>query len=315
MHEFNPEIKSATAFAPATCANVAVGFDLLGFPIATLGDQVTLTHTEHPGIYIESIESASTLPLDPDKNIASAVIKKFCHAHQLPMHFTLTLKKGIPIGSGMGGSAASAVAALVALNSLLKKPAPLESLAKTAIEGEAMVSGSPHADNVVPCLYGGMTLTRSMDPLHVIQLPIPNLYAVIVHPQLRVDTRDARAVLPAAFPLKIYIQQSANLASFISALYQEDFTLLKTCLTDVLIEPKRSPLIKGFDRVKKSALEHGALGASLSGSGPSVFALAKDALDAKAIQQTMIDAFSAESVKSKGWICKISKKGAAPCNT
>ena len=315
MLEFNPTITSISAFAPATCANVAVGFDLLGFPIATVGDRVTLTRCERPGIHIQSIASEEPLPLDPDKNIASAVIKKFCQQHQLPLNFTLTLKKGIPIGSGMGGSAASAVAALVALNGFLKNPAPLESLAKTAIEGEALVSGSPHADNVVPCLYGGMTLTCRTEPLRVIQLPIPSVYCVLVHPALRVDTREARTVLPNAFPLKTYVRQSAHLAGFIAALYQEDLELLKSCLADVLIEPQRSRLVPGFDRVKQAALKQGALGASLSGSGPSVFALVKEKSDAQAIQQAMMDAFSQETIKSQGWICPISATGATLCDT
>lgn len=315
MLEFNAAIKTVRAFAPATCANVAVGFDLLGFPIAAVGDEVILTRTEKPGIQIAAIESKQELPMDVDKNVASAVIKKFCQRHQLPMHFALTLKKGIPIGSGMGGSAASAVAALVALNGFLKNPVSLQTLAYTAIEGEEMVSGSKHGDNVVPCLLGGMTLTRHIDPLDVIQLPIPNVQCVLVHPELRVDTRDARAVLPQEFPLKTFTQQSANLAGFIAALYQNNIALLQACLVDVLIEPKRAKLVKGFSQVKQAALKTGALGASLSGSGPTVFAFAKTESDAGAILTAMQAAFHAEGVASEAWSCPISPKGAFICNT
>jgi homoserine kinase len=315
MLEFNPDVTATTAFAPATCANVAVGFDVLGFPLKGVGDRVTLTRTDEPGIRVELYAPDTDIPLDPDKNIASAVIQNFCKQHGLPVHFILILHKGIPIGSGMGGSAASAVAALVALNGFLKIPASLAQLAEVAIEGEGMVSGSKHADNVVPCLYGGMTLTHSMDPLRVVQLPTPNVFCVLVHPQLRVDTADARAALPDSFPLKAYVQQSANLAGFIAALYEDDVALLAASLSDVLIEPARGALVKGFDAVKQAALEAGALGASFSGSGPSMFAFAKNEAEAAVIQQAMQGAFLDEGVQSQAWVCPVSKQGAALCDT
>ena len=310
MMEINEEIKSFAAFAPATCANVADGFDCLGFAVGSIGDEVILTRNKRDGLVIEAIESEDELPLAVDKNIATAVIKKFCHDHRLPCHFRLRLHKGIPLSSGMGGSAASAVAALIALNAFLKEPVNKATLASYAIRGEGLVSGSQHADNVVPCLYGGLTLTRSIEPIDVLQLPLINLFTVLVHPKLRVDTKDARAILPMELPLKTYVQQSANLASFIVALYESNMELMNQCLQDVLIEPRRSKLVKGFPEVKRAALEAGALGASLSGSGPSIFAFAKTERQANAIKEAIIKAFAGENVASQGWVGKISNEGA-----
>lgn len=308
--KFKSNIKSITAFAPATCANVAVGFDILGFSLDCVGDEVVLTLNNQDGLVIENIIANEALPYEIEKNVVSWVINKFCQQHQLPCNFKLTIKKGIPLGSGMGGSAASAVAALTALNGFLDEPVDLEILAYYAIDAEGLVSGSPHADNVVPCLYGGMTLTKSMKPLELIQLPLLELYCVLVHPNIRVDTKDARAILPDDFPLAAYVKQSANLASFISALYENRIELIKGSLQDMLIEPYRSKLIKGFAAVKNAALNANALGVSLSGSGPSVFALAKSIEDAKKIKAEMITAFAKEGVESSAWINQLNNNAA-----
>lgn len=315
MLEYKPHIKSVTAFAPATCANVAVGFDLLGFPLENIGDTVTLTIHEKEEMRVEVSGPMQSLPLSPDKNIASSVVKNFCHDYHLTSHFTVSIKKGIPIGSGMGGSAASAVAALVALNAFLKQPVSIDTLASYTIEGEAMVSGSKHGDNVVPCLLGGLTLTQQIDPLKVIQLPVPNIFCVLVHPNLRIDTRMARAILPSSWELNLFVKQSANLASFIAALYQNDITLLQDCLQDVLIEPIRSKLVNGFDNVKQAALSQGALGASLSGSGPSIFALCETKATANLVRQAMLDSFNVENIEAQGWVSRISTKAASVIST
>ena len=314
MFEFNNKIVSVTAQAPATCANVAVGFDLLGFPITALHDVITLTRNSGTNIVLENIESNDKLPLDVDKNVASAVIKNFCQAHDLPFNFNITLKKGIPLGSGLGGSAASAVAAMLALNAFLIKPMDNAELASYAIFGEEIACGSRHADNVVPCLYGGMTLTRSVDPLEVIALPVPDVFCVVVHPKIRLDTRNSRGVLPNELPLKTYVKQSANLASFIAALYENNLELMAKCLEDVLIEPLRAKLVPGFDSVKQAAIGAGALGASLSGSGPSVFAFASNEQAAEKVQAAMMKAFLDENIQCEGWLCKISQTGAAITN-
>jgi len=315
MLTLNNKITSTTAFAPATCANVAVGFDLLGFPMNVIGDEITLTRYDGADIIIENIEANEKLPYDCEKNVASAVIKKFCQEHKLAMNFSLHIRKGIPLGSGMGGSAASAVAALIALNGFLSQPVERAELVSYALYGEEIACGNQHGDNVVPCLYGGMTLIRSLDPLDVIQLPIPNLFYILVHPNLRLDSREARPILPKELPLTTYVNQSANLASFIVALYENRMDLIKKCLQDVLVEPLRSKLVPGFTQVKKAALAAGALGSSLSGSGPSVFAFASTERMALKIKTDMMKAFMNKNIESNGWVNRISNTGAALIKT
>ncbi len=315
MLKINDKITSATAFAPATCANVAVGFDLLGFAVNVIGDEIILTRNDGSDIIIEQIESNEILPSNPDENVASAVIKRFCQEHKLPMNFSLHIRKGIPLGSGMGGSAASAVAAMVALNAFLSQPVDRAQLATYAIYGEEIACGHKHGDNVVSCLYGGMTLTRSLEPLDVIQLPVPDLFCILVHPKLRLDTQESRAILPNKLPLTTYVSQSANLASFIVALYENRQDLIKKCLHDVLVEPWRSRLVPGFIQVKNAALAAGALGSSLSGSGPSIFAFAPTEAIAKKVKIKMIEAFMNKNIESNGWVSRISDTGATLIKT
>lgn len=299
-----------SAFAPATCANVAVGFDLLGFAIENVGDVVTLTRRDDSHIMIEKIESADELPLDPDKNTASAVVKYFCQDLNIKTGFSIHIKKGLALGCGMGGSAASSVAALIAVNGFLEKPLSKKELIKYALHGEKVAVGSAHSDNVIPCLYGGITLTQSLDPIRVLELPIPDIHVVIVHPHMRLDTKDSRSVLPQSILLTEHIQQSAYLAGFITALYQNDLNLLQASLHDCIVEPKRAKLIPGFSQVKKAALENGAFGASISGSGPSVFAFAPNKDKALNIATAMQAAFAAVNLQSDQYVSLISKQGA-----
>lgn len=307
---FNTINKTVTAFAPATCGNVAVGFDILGFAIEGVGDEVTLTKTASGGLVIENIDSKDDLPLEVEKNVATAVIKKFCDDHELDCNFNVIIKKGLSLGSGMGGSAASSVAALVALTGFLDSLVEDKLLAEYAIWGEGLVSGTPHGDNVAPCLYGGLTLLRSLSPVDIIRLPTGALFSVVIHPDLRVDTKEARAILPKELPLERYSEQSAHLASFIVALFKDQTSLIAQSLKDVLVEPYRASLVQGFMAVKEAALTAGALGSSLSGSGPSVFALAENKTDAEKIQKSMIAAFAAEGVKSQGWVSPLACTGA-----
>ncbi len=299
-----------SAFAPATCANVAVGFDLLGFALENVGDIVTLTRRDDHQIIIEAIESNEELPLDPDKNTASAVVKYFCQDLNINAGFSITIKKGLALGCGMGGSAASSVAALIAVHGFLEKPLNKEQLIKYALHGEKVAVGSAHSDNVVPCLYGGLTLTQSLSPIRILELPIPDICAVIVHPHMRLDTKVSRRVLPQSILLIDHIQQSAYLAGFISALYQKDLSLLAASLHDSIVEPKRAALIPGFNQVKQAALAHGALGASLSGSGPSIFAFAKNKDEAIKIGAAMQQAFSENNLSSDIYVSPISPIGA-----
>ena len=310
MNSINTNIHSVTAFAPATCANVAVGFDILGFALESVGDYVTLNCRDDNKIIIESIHSDENLPLDADKNTASFVIQKLCQDLKLDIGFSIKIKKGIPLSSGMGGSAASAVAALVACNAFLTTPLSSEQLAQYALLGEELASGQQHADNIVPCIFGGLTLTHSLNPIEVVQLPIPDVYCVLTHPHLHISTEQARKILKSELPLKDYVKQSANLAAFISALYSNNISLLQKSLTDVLIEPQRAQFVPGFYKMKQAVLEAGALGVSFSGSGPSIFAFAKDNSCAVEISKVMREQLKNENIDSDCWISRISKNAA-----
>ena len=303
-------IKSVTAFAPASCGNVAVGFDILGFAIAKLGDEITLIRRDDREILIENLNSQYPIPTDNENNTASVALMQLIKDLKLKTGFTMQIKKGIPSGSGLGSSAASAVAAVVALNGFLVTPLLKDKLVHYALLGEQLASGQKHPDNVVPSLYGGLVLTRQMEPLDSIQLPIPNCLSVFILPDLSIHTKNARAMLSDQVALKDHVHQSANLAAFISALYQNDLNLLSRSLQDNLIEPQRAKLIPGFHQVKTAALAAGALGMSLSGSGPTLFALAKTRDEAESVRHAMLETFSKTQIKAKSWILPFNVKGA-----
>ena len=305
----NPHMHSATAFAPATCANVAIGFDILGFALEDVGDYVRLTRRQDNKIIIESINSLphETLPLNVQENTASAVLQKLCQELDLDVGFSIHIQKGIPLSSGMGGSAASAVAALTAFNAFLNTPLSREELAHHALFGEQVASGQQHADNVVPCIFGGLTLIHSLNPIKVVQLPVPELCCVLVHPHLYVSTLQARKILKEQLPLKDYVKQSANLAAFISALYEKNFSLMQAALNDVLIEPQRAQFVPGFYEIKAAAMNAGALGVSFSGSGPSIFALAREKQDAERIKSALSEQLAKQKIAADYWISQISK--------
>lgn len=315
MITINSNIHSVTAFAPATCANVAVGYDILGFALEEIGDSVTLTRREDDKIIVESVHANENLPLDPDKNTASVVIRDLCQKLHLKVGFSISIQKGIPLSSGLGGSAASAVAALVACNAFFNTPLSNHELASYALLGEEVASGQQHADNVVPCIFGGLALIRSHHPIEIIQLPIPDIYCVIIHPHLRVSTKKARKILKSKLPLKDYIKQSANLATFIAALYQKNISLLQTSLTDILIEPQRAKFVPGFFNIKEAALQAGALGMSFSGSGPSLFAWVKHKHETEVVSIAMREQLLNENIASDYWISTISKKAAHVTHT
>lgn len=310
MVAIKPHIHSVTAFAPATCANVAVGFDILGFALENVGDSVTLTRRDDNKIIIESIHSDEPLPSDTDKNTASIVIKRLCQELKLEVGFSIQLQKGIPLCSGMGGSAASAVAALIACNAFLDPPLSQYELAHYALFGEELASGQPHADNIVPCIFGGLTLIHSFDPIEIIQLPVPNIHCALIHPHLFVSTKQARKILKQELLLHDYIKQSANLSAFIAALYTNDLLLVRKSLIDVLIEPQRAQFVPGFYKMKNTALELGALGMSFSGSGPSIFAWATQKEEAQSICIAISDQLKQEKIESDYWISSISKVAA-----
>jgi homoserine kinase len=310
-------INIATAFAPATVANVAVGFDILGFPVDGVGDTVTVERAwpeagTPPSVSIISIRGVvRDLPLDASRNTAGLVLQQLIQKLNLPFGFRLSIEKGIPLSSGMGGSAASSSAALVAANALLERPLDLESLLGFALAGEELASGSAHGDNVAPCLYGGLTILRSADPVDVVRVPLQvPLYVALVHPHRELDTRTSRGALPAELPLKDYVAQSSRLAAFMVACCTGDFALMSRSLEDVLVEPRRARLIPAFGAVKHAALRAGALGCSISGSGPSVFALCRTKADAAKAGAAMGAAWGAAGVDSDVWISALSQEGA-----
>jgi homoserine kinase len=311
-------MKSATAFAPATVANVAVGFDILGFALESVGDAVTVSTTDNQTISIKEIvnETGSAgqldIPLDPAKNAATVGLIKLREDLRLNFGLEVVLRKGISLGSGMGGSAASAVAAVVAANSLLDPQLPKETLFKYALLGERAVTGAAHPDNVAPCLFGGMTLVLAADPFRYVSLPVPKeIFTVVVHPQIRVDTRSARTILAPNVALADHVRQSANLGGFISGCFLNDLKLIEQSFDDFLIEPQRASLIPGFSQVKAAATEQGAIGVSISGSGPSVFAWAPSREIALRVRGAMIEAFRGHGLSGMdSWISAVNPQGA-----
>lgn len=264
-----------TLFCPATVANLSCGFDVLGLCLEGIGDEMIIRKSPKKGFRITRITGAD-LPLETEKNVAGVAGMALLKTLDLEFGFEMEIHKKIKAGSGIGSSSASAAGAVVGINELLGKPFSRKELIPFAMEGEFLASGGYHADNVAPALLGGITLIKGYEPLEVLSLPVPEeLFVVIIHPQIEVKTADARAVLPKELPLKTAITQWGNLSGFVHALHTNDYDLMGRCLIDVVAEPYRKALIPGFEEVQKMALEHGALGCGISGSGPSIFILFK----------------------------------------
>jgi homoserine kinase len=279
---------SATAFAPATVSNVACGFDVLGFALDAPGDEVT-AHLIDAGVRIESIDGdAGRLPRDAARNTAGVAALALLTKLGERRGVALSISKGLPLSSGLGGSAASAVAAVVAVDALLGANTPKDTLLACALEGERLGAGSAHADNIAPCICGGFVLVRRASPPDVVRLPIPpGLTAVVVHPDLEIETARARTLLGTSVPLADAIKQWANLGAFVHALHQGDFALISRSLEDSIAEPRRASLVPGLALIKRAALDAGALGSSLSGSGPSLFALCHGLDTAQRVAEAM----------------------------
>jgi homoserine kinase len=302
---------SATAFAPASVGNVGVGFDILGHSVAALGDRVRAIRRAEPGVAIRSITGViETLPLEAEKNTAGMSVLALCRELELPFGFELEIVKGIPLGSGLGGSAASAVAGVVAAAALVDEPLHKTELLKFAMQGEAVASGSVHVDNIAPSLYGGLVLTVGIDNPFVKQIPVPeSIRCVLVHPHMVLPTREARAILSKTVPLADVIWQQANLAGFLAGCFSNDIALIRESLLDVVIEPQRQVLIPGFAAVKQAALAAGALGGSISGAGPTVFAWVDEA-DAERVKAAMVQAFAQHGLATDAWTSAIDRAGA-----
>lgn len=303
-------MNSASAFAPASIGNVAVGFDILGQSIAGIGDRATVRRIDEPLVRIDAIRGCvQDLPTEPSLNTAGRALIALREALELPFGFSIELDKGIALGSGMGGSAASCVAALIGANALLDDPLAVESLYPFALEGEAVSSGSRHGDNVGPILLGGLVLAARG---RLLRIQVPEAWhCVVVHPDAVLETRRAREVLQAPFRLAEFVEQSAGLALVLSGCHRSDAGLVRAGLADVLVEPRRAPLIAGFHAVKQAALDHDAMGASISGAGPSVFAWFEDRTGAEAAAPAMRAAFERAGLASQSHVTPVNGPAAS----
>lgn len=310
--EYENGSHETTAFAPASMGNVAVGYDVLGSALGQMGDRVTVRRLSEPVVRIGSITGrVSDLPTDPYENTATAALLSLQEACARSVGFEVSIEKGIPLGSGLGGSAASAVGAVVAAAAGLPGEWTKEDLLPHALAGEAVASGDLHPDNVAPCLFGGLVLTREMDPPDVVSIPVPSaIRCVLVRPEQIVPTREARACLPASVPLSDFVRQTAHLGAFIAGCYRDDLALIGRALRDLIVEPHRAALVPGFRDVQDAAMEAGALGCSLSGAGPTVFAWCAGDGDAETVRDTMVDTFVDHDVSVDAWISTIPQNGA-----
>jgi len=295
--------RRAEAFSPAGVGNIGVGFDLLGHTIDGPGDRVLVHRVDRPGVRILAIpgdvEGTGTLPLEGSRNTAGRALESLLAATGACHGFDIELRKGIALGSGLGGSAASAVAAVMAGNALLDTPLPREALYPHALAGEAVATDSVQGDNVGPMLVGGVALAT---PDRLLRLEAPPLWSAVVHPHFVLETRRARAVLAEPYPLPDLVRHGTHLALFLTGLARNDLELVAAGLRDVLVEPRRAALVPGFAQVKTAAMDHGALGASLSGAGPSVFGWFATRKAATRALDSMRDAFATAGLDSEGWV-------------
>jgi len=307
----NPDM--IAAFAPATVSNVAAGFDVLGFALDEPGDLVIAAPADGPGVTIVDIlGDGGRLPREAARNTAGAAVIRLLDRLQTTRGIALTIHKGLPLESGIGSSGASAVAAVVAANELLGRPVGADVLLSCAMAGEQAGCGAAHPDNVAPALLGGFVLARQVDPPDVVRLPVPEgLACALLHPRFAVHTGTARALLGDTLPLTTAVRQWANLGALVAALFTSDRALLSRALVDVVAEPKRAGLVPGFYAVKQAALDAGALGCSLSGSGPSMFALAPSMETAAAAGEAMQRVFAAHAdVGSDLFVSPVGRAGA-----
>ncbi len=279
-------MKQVTVLSPATVANIVCGFDVLGLALNAPSDKLVMRLLDKREIRIIN-KDRFNLPTEPEKNVFGGALLAMMKEVKEEIGFEIESTKMIMPGSGIGSSAASAAGAVVAANHLLGNRFTNQELVQFATYGEQVASGSRHADNIAPCIYGGVTLIRSNDPLDIIPLNFPPLYVTVIHPQIEVKTSDARQILKKQILLKDAITQWANVAGLVTGFMKEDYNLIGRSLVDVLIEPVRSMLIPGFNEIKKACKEAGALGGGISGSGPSVFMLSKEEATAKAVELAM----------------------------
>ncbi len=302
-------MKEIKLFCPATIANLSCGFDVLGLCLATAGDEMIVRTSTEKGVRITKIVGAD-LPLETEKNVAGVAALALLEAFETEIGFEIEIYKNIKAGSGIGSSAASSAGAVFGINELLGRPFSRKELVQFAMQGEKLASGNAHADNVAPCLLGGFTLVRSSNPLDIIKIDSPSeLYATVVHPQIELKTSDARSVLKQTVSLKSAITQWGNVGGLVAGLYTQDYELIGRSLHDEIIEPVRSMLIPGFDAIKQTAYENGALGSGISGSGPSIFALSKGETNAQKIADAMSKIYEEINLPYEIHVSKINPDG------
>jgi homoserine kinase len=301
-------MQSIRVLAPATVSNVVCGFDCLGFALERPFDELIISKTDEPIIRITHTDDYG-LPIDPKRNVAGVALRALIEAAGIDHGFEVQITKHIKPGSGIGSSAASACGAVVAANRLIGDRFSLDELVAFALEGEKLASGEKHADNLAPCIFGGFTLVRSLDPLDIVSLDFPPLFATILHPQIEIKTSEARAILPAEIPLKKAVRNWSDLGALVAALAKSDYGLLARSMEDHIIEPVRKSLIPKFDACKAAALAAGALGGGISGSGPSIFMLSETRRAAERVETAIVSVYQPTGIAFRTYISGISEVG------
>ncbi len=299
---------TVTVASPGTVANLVCGFDVLGLCLDEPADEMSVTMIAEKEVRITSADGYQ-LPSDPMQNTAGAPLIEMLHELQADFGFDVLIKKNIKPGSGIGSSAASAAGAVVAANHLLGNRFTKEQMVRFAMSGEKVASGVKHADNVAPCIYGGITLIRSIFPLDIIPIAAPPLWVTVVHPQIEVRTSDARQILKKQVLLKDAIKQWGNIAGLVAGFINNDYDLIGRSLEDVIIEPVRSILIPGFHEVKSKSKNAGALGGGISGSGPSIFMLSTNEQTANAVKKQMHEVYNTIGLEHHVYVTKINEQG------
>ena len=301
-------MKKVKIHSPGTVANLVCGFDILGMALSEPYDVMEVTLLDEPNVIIHNKDNFD-LPTEPEKNVAGVVLLSVMERMNNKVGFEITIEKHIKPGSGIGSSAASAAGAAVAANHLLGNIFSADDVVQFAMNGEKLASGVKHADNIAPCIFGGISLVRSIHPLDIVSIAVPDLFVTVVHPQIEVRTADARQILRQQVLLKDAIKQWGNIAGLIAGFMKNDLDLIGRSLEDVIIEPVRSILIPGFDEVKKKCKDAGALGGGISGSGPSIFMFSKEEKTAKSVEAVMKDVYNRIGVEYNTYVTTINKKG------
>ncbi len=301
-------MKEITVLAPATVANVVCGFDCLGFALREPCDEMTLRLIDEKTVKIKHLDNYN-LPIEPEKNIAGVALLAILDEIEEDIGFEVEITKNIKPGSGIGSSSASAVGAVVAANKLLDERFSQLELAEFAMKGEQIASQGRHADNVAPCLFGGFTLVRSVEPLDIVALEFPKMFVTVIHPQIEIKTSEARKILPTEIPLKSAIQAWSNVGALVAALSKGDYGLIARSLEDFIFEPVRKKLIPHFDALKSESLKDGALGGGISGSGPSVFMLSETLETAQKVENAMREIYSQTAIDFNTYVTKINSEG------